>query len=241
MIPTACICGYWDTDLIGSKDERTVGTCKACGMLRTLEMDDNYEDLYVDGEKYHAEREGQTPYKDRYYHDYHIAELRWPNMLRRFHPRLLDVGAANGAFVRHAIDHGFNAEGLELNPNMAGWAMENFTVPMHTSWDTVGQYYDVVTYHDVIEHVVDPYAELVTLSENHIIKPYGLLILDTPDAEDPRFKELGMDWHHMKPKEHLFFFTEKHLVDMLKRADYKILQVDRPIPGKIVAYAEAPS
>jgi hypothetical protein len=41
----------------------------------------------------------------------------------------------------------------------------------------------------------------------------------------------------MKPQEHLWFFTERHLRDVVERAGFGIDQVDRPIEGKIVIYA----
>ena len=93
----------------------------------------------------------------------------------------------------------------------------------------------MITYHDVIEHVPDPAAELRRLPQ--LLRQRGLLVIDTPDAGDPRFAQFGLNWHHMKPQEHLWFFSESHLRGLVEHAGFRIEHVDRPIQGKIVLYA----
>jgi 2-polyprenyl-3-methyl-5-hydroxy-6-metoxy-1,4-benzoquinol methylase len=149
--------------------------------------------------------------------------------------RLLDVGCANGAFIRYAASQGIIAEGLEPNPDMARWAASASGRPVHISWTTISGQFDIVTYHDVIEHVMNPRTELERV--HSFLRGSGLLILDTPDADDPRFEELGLSWHHMKPQEHLWFFTERSLRLLVEETGYEVDRVDRPIRGKVVLYA----
>jgi SAM-dependent methyltransferase len=106
---------------------------------------------------------------------------------------------------------------------------------IHQNWLDVRGRFDIITYHDVIEHVQDPTAELLRL--HRYLRPEGLLVLDTPDADDREFAERGLDWHHLKPIEHLWYFTERSLGTLLSKTGYLIEQIDRPIPGKIVAYS----
>ena len=188
--------------------------------------------LYTQGDRYHAGRAGHVPYRDRFAHDGSVAALRWPRLVA--HLRLLDVGCANGAFVSYAAASGFAAEGLEPNPAMAAWAQQSCGRPVHRSWATVRGPFDVITCHDVIEHVRDPQRELLRLRRH--LRPGGLLVIDTPDADDPRFARLGLDWHHMKPQEHLWFFAERHLRPLIERAGLEVEEVDRPIEGKLVLY-----
>lgn len=231
--PTRCLCGAADTVPMGARDGREVGRCAACGLLRTLAVPSDYRALYTEGDRYHAGRDGHVPYRERYEHDLEVAALRWPRLLGRM--RLLDVGCANGAFVRYARSQGMAAEGLDINPRMAGWAREKAGCVVHAGWETVRGPFDIVTYHDVVEHVEDPLAELVRL--RGYLRPGGVLVLDTPDADDPRLAALGLAWHHLKPREHLWFFTERHLRALLERAGYAVDHADRPIQGKIVLYA----
>ena len=233
LIPSRCLCGSADVDVLGVRDARPVGRCTRCGLVRTCRVPDDYLTLYTAGDRYHSGRDGHVPYRDRFEHDRSIAALRWPRLLSRI--RLLDVGCANGAFVRHAAEQGVAAEGFEINPGMAAWAHAHCGCPIHVSWDTVRGPFDVITYHDVIEHVPDPRRELRLV--RRLLGPRGLLVVDTPDAEDPRFARLGLGWHHMKPQEHLWFFTERHLRDLAECAGFTVERVDRPIEGKIVLYA----
>ena len=233
LLPSRCLCGTVAVDVLGSKDARPVGRCVRCGLIRTCSVPDDYMTLYRSGDRYHSERPGHVPYRERFDHDRAIAALRWPRLLS--HVRLLDVGCANGAFVRHAADQGLAAEGLEPNPGMAAWAHERCARPIHRSWDTVRGKFDIITYHDVIEHVPDPPRELRRL--RRFLRSGGLLVIDTPDADDVRFRRLGLEWHHMKPQEHLWFFSEAHLRQLVEHAGFAVAHVDRPIEGKIVLYA----
>jgi 2-polyprenyl-3-methyl-5-hydroxy-6-metoxy-1,4-benzoquinol methylase len=233
LVPSRCLCGAVAVQVIGSKDARPVGRCVRCALVRTCSVPDDYMTLYTTGDRYHSGRAGHVPYRDRFAHDQCIAALRWPRLLS--HLRLLDVGCANGAFVRHAADQGVAAEGLEPNAGMAAWAQERCGRPIHRSWDTVRGKFDVITYHDVIEHVPDPWHELRRL--RRFLRASGLLVIDTPDVDDSRFDRLGLAWHHMKPQEHLWFFSERHLRGLVERAGFEVDQVDRPIEGKIVLYA----
>lgn len=236
---TTCICGgpIGHVEEVGQKDGREVAKCLECGAIRTLYIPEDYGMLYTDGDTYHLGRRGHIAYTERFQHDYKIAGLRFPRHLRHF--RFLDVGCANGGWVKAASDLGFTVEGLELNPNMAEWARKTTGCTIHTDWSTVEGSFDMITYHDVIEHVEDPVAEIVRARE--YLSFEGTLVLDTPDSDDPRFKELGMNWHHMKPQEHLWFFNQASLMRVITKAGMFVVEIDRPIQGKIVAYAKWPT
>jgi 2-polyprenyl-3-methyl-5-hydroxy-6-metoxy-1,4-benzoquinol methylase len=203
--------------------------------MRTLECPSTYETLYTEGDRYHVEREGQTPYRERYDHDVGVAAVRWPKLVREL--RLLDVGCANGAFVKYAAQMGVQADGLEPNVNMARWARDRTRRSIFTTWEEVEGPYDVVTLHDVFEHAADPKHLLGKIRA--VLRPGGLLILDVPDAEHEEFVRAPMLSHHMKPLEHLWFWDEANLGMLLASEKFIIKTVDRPIPGKLVVYARA--
>lgn len=223
---------------MGEKDDRTVVRCDACQLVRTLNPPPNYQALYTDGTDYHEGRRGyyagEANYKERFSHDYHVAEQRFSRWLSNL--RLLDVGCANGGFVAMAYDKGLSVEGIELNPVMADWTKRITHCVIHRAWDSVMGQFDIITYHDVIEHVPSPLHELEHAKRK--LLPGGWLVLDTPDTDDPRFAELGLHWHHMKPVEHLWFFNEAALRRLLAQAGLKVRAVERPLQGKIVVYAQ---
>lgn len=231
---TVCVCGLVEADVLGEKDGRTVGRCEVCNMVRTLEVASDYGTFYTEGLKYHAERDGQTPYLERFDHDRNIAAQRLQRHLPMTDLRVLDVGCANGGFVSQAMATGVRTEGLELNPAMAAIVRETTGALVHEDWSSVLGQFTLITYHDVLEHVIDPVAELQRASA--YLAPRGVLVVDAPDVDDPRFAELGMNWHHMKPLEHLWFFNRESLRAVFRRAGLSPFKVEHPIQGKVVMY-----
>jgi SAM-dependent methyltransferase len=232
---TRCLCGGLEDDVLGEKDGRRVGKCRRCGLIRTLTVPYDYSDLYTEGERYHAGRDGHTPYRERYDHDREVADLRLRVLQEFQNPRLLDVGCANGAFVEAAWQWGYNSEGFELNPHIAAWAYAKVHRPIHTSWDSVVGPFDIITVHDVIEHMPTPHDDLTRLRK--LLVHDGFLVIDTPDAGHERFVAEPMASHHMKPVEHLWYFRQEDLTRLLVETGFHPPRYDRPIPGKIVAYA----
>ncbi len=234
LLYTSCLCDGPTAPAMPllAKDGRTVVRCLACGLVRTLERAADYETLYTDGDRYHVERPGHIPYRERFDHDRKIGAMRLAALASRV--KWLDVGCANGGFMAAAKEAGYDVSGLELNPAMAAWASRETGCVVYTAWDQIREYYDIISYHDVFEHVADPRGELnvVHMRLNH----RGLLIIDVPDITDAAAPRHGMESHHVKPLEHLYFYTERHLGRLLQ-PNFEWPQFDRPIPGKLVAYA----
>lgn len=205
-------------------------------MLRTLTRFPDYEAIYTEGDAYHTSHqvgEGHIPYTDRFYADGKLATQRLARLLGTL--RLLDVGCANGAFVLRAHDMGFEADGLEPNVTMAAWAREKTGRPIYTTWAEVPTRYHILTLHDVFEHVVDPVAELARL--RGYLYDGGRVVIDVPDADDPRRQLPDMAWHHYRPEQHLWHWTEATLRPVLQRQGFVVEAVERPIQGKLVTYA----
>jgi 2-polyprenyl-3-methyl-5-hydroxy-6-metoxy-1,4-benzoquinol methylase len=227
----------WSGDaVISEKDGYRVVKCSYCGTIRTEERNEDYETLYTEGTRYHIEemdKIGRDHYLDRFDHDFDLAwNSRVPILFE--HLRSLDVGCANGAFVVAMRASGIVAEGLELNPTMAAYARDTSHCPIHETWDTVQGEFDIVTYHDVFEHVVDPRDELYRVRAH--LRSQGLLVLDCPDADEV-FGENARTPHHEKPDQHLFYYTEHTLRSLLASSQFIVVNVERPIVGKLVVYA----
>lgn len=230
-----CVCHNAEVDVLGQKDDRDIGRCTRCGLIYTLQFPLDYQALYTEGTRYHADRVGHAPYRERYMHDLGVADSRVAKLRNALKPRALDVGCANGAFVHTMAQRGYRAEGLEPNAAMADFARLRSGCPIHTSWDTVRGPFDVITYHDVIEHIEEPLEELKKAQS--FLTPNGILVLDTPDGGHIDFLLNVLGNKHMKPQEHLWFFSELQLTELLRLAGMRVQETDRPIPGKLVLYA----
>jgi 2-polyprenyl-3-methyl-5-hydroxy-6-metoxy-1,4-benzoquinol methylase len=136
--------------------------------------------------------------------------------------RLLDVGAAAGAFVYEASLAGFEAFGIEPSPSFARQARETLGVDVRDGRvediDLPSASLDAVTLWHVLEHVREPRASLERLLDWLI--PGGLLMLEVPNVDSVMFSLLGRNWPHLDPDVHVNQFTPSTLTLLLERAGF---------------------
>jgi 2-polyprenyl-3-methyl-5-hydroxy-6-metoxy-1,4-benzoquinol methylase len=232
-----CLCGRRD-GILERHNDLTARRC-ACGVARleTAQSAEQIERQYADG-SYHESFERHAncvPYAQRYAQDERAACLRvqrYKKVLNgRFNEgvRVLDVGCANGAFVDVAWSRGYIAYGIDPHPvgtNKLLFAGTLAKMPHQLA----NERFDVITYHDVLEHLVDPHEELKRARA--YLAPHGRVIVDVPDVSTP----LGQ--HHWK-EEHLWYFTGLGLAQLFSDAGFIPITIDAPVPGKLVVYGEA--
>ena len=140
---------------------------------------------------------------------------------------MLDVGAANGAFVDEANESGYCAIGIDPDPRFACESIMCGTIEL----PGLANGYEIITYHDVLEHIADPRAELRAAASR--LLGGGCLVVEVPDvhieAGDKHFK-----------REHLWYFTMRSLSDLMHDAGLKVHATDFPIPGKMAVFACRP-
>ncbi|MBW6508587.1 MAG: class I SAM-dependent methyltransferase [Desulfuromonadales bacterium] len=100
----------------------------------------------------------------------------------------LDIGAGLGQFILLLQQQGASALGIEPSALRRAYARETNDLELspHLAEDAYWQSsysrsFDLITLWDVIEHVDDPHSTLAAAVA--LLKPGGLLCLDTPDRE----------------------------------------------------------
>lgn len=139
-------------------------------------------------------------------------------------PHLLDIGCSIGATVRAARKFGWDATGVDISKaavehcrkdGLDCHKLEGVELPFED------ETFDVVTHWHVIEHVEDV---IETLTEwKRVLKPGGLMILETPDASYLKAKIMGPRYEKFWPAAHLYTFNRKNLSSILDREGFEVL------------------
>jgi len=227
----ACICGN-DSRFVNSiQHEIPVRECQDCGIIfQHLNMtEEEYFNFYADDYHMNFQHDRGTPdYLKRYKHDKKISEQRnekYKSFLA--HPRkILDIGSSNNAFVDVMNEHGHEAYGVEIGE--LGKNFDNVYNKDLLDINFPPESFDVITLHDVLEHLIEPSKYLIELHK--ILKPSSTLVIDFPNF----FDDAGL--HHWKKIEHLWYITVDRLIELFTEYGFVVSNIDKPIPSKIVFY-----
>lgn len=143
--------------------------------------------------------------------------------------KLLDVGCALGDCLMTAKEEGWkDINGVEVSKFAYEFAKNRGLNIKNTTLDKAGfkpNFFDVIAYQDVIEHVKDPLFEL-KLSQKYL-KKNGYIFLVTPDVGGLWHKLLKSLWYHYKPGEHIAYFSQQSLRLALEKTGYKDIETRR--------------
>ena len=138
--------------------------------------------------------------------------------------RWLDFGCGNGGLVRYVLEHtGAQACGFEEGSIAAVARRLGIPILAPGELDEQPEAFDVVTAIEVIEHTLDPLAELRTI--RRLLRPGGLLLLTTGNAA-PFASDLQR-WSYIVPEIHVSFFEPDTLARAFVDSGFQ--------PGKVPA------
>jgi len=145
------------------------------------------------------------------------------------HLSLLDVGTSTGYFISECIKLGIEASGIELSEEAVDFAQSKLNlkvrrVALEDFSDK--RKYDIVSAWDVIEHASDPNKFLVKISS--LLVKNGKFIFTTGDIESLCSKMSGKKWHLFNLPDHLFFYSKKNIVMLLKQHNFEIKSIAYP-------------
>jgi SAM-dependent methyltransferase len=233
---TCPLCSGTGTRL-GEKDGAEVRECAAghAPVLLAWPWPDpcSYARWYAEG-VFHTEQqveEGFSSYADaaRDQEFRGVARLRL-QFLACFAPPagqfLMDVGCGTGAFVYEAVRAGYRASGLDPCVAMVkrwGGPLRPLSVG---SWRETPPLQEIITLHDVLEHLAEPLACLSHLRE--CLAPDGLLVVEMPE-----WRQQGLSWRCVRPKQHLALFSREAAEEFYTRAGLEVIAFTRPLRGTI--------
>ncbi|MBC3759550.1 class I SAM-dependent methyltransferase [Hyunsoonleella sp. SJ7] len=147
---------------------------------------------------------------------------------------LLDVGCGEGTFASYIKEkHSPETWGIELMPEHGEKAkkiLDKVFIGECESFieELPNDYFDVIYFNDVLEHLVDPYWVLEKIKDK--LSENGVIISSIPNMRyHSALKKLVLNktWeyeeHGIMDKTHLRFFTGKSIANMYKNLGYKIV------------------
>ncbi len=142
--------------------------------------------------------------------------------------RVLDIGAATGAYLAAFKNAGWDVFGVEISDFARESAKTTYGIttiyPNLETASFASDYFDFI----YMVHVIEHFPEHISLLKevNRVLKPGGILFIATPNFGSPAAAKMKSEWPSLKPDQHLTFFTPKTLKMVLIHSDFKIVKCD---------------
>ncbi len=140
--------------------------------------------------------------------------------------RLLDVGCSHGFLLEEAKKSGFDPIGIDISEYMVEYTKEHGYKAIHADIKSAGfkdNYFDVVTAFQVIEHLKNPKDFFKEV--HRILKPGGIFMVATPNADGYLKKILGKYLPTFKHREHILFFSARPMLMALHDSKFVSVKI----------------
>lgn len=138
--------------------------------------------------------------------------------------RILDLGCATGTFLNGMKQRGWECYGIEPSDFAAHYAQDRFSLNIYHGYLEEGlfpdDYFDIITLWDVMEHLPEPLETLQIIS--HILKPDGLLVITTPNANAWERNSFGPYWAGWDVPRHYNIFSDETITTLLEKSSFTV-------------------
>ncbi len=136
----------------------------------------------------------------------------------------LDIGCATGLLLKYMKERGWSARGVEICRESAEYGIRKFGLDIFigTLHEAVfpDDYFDVIHFSHVIEHVPDPKGLLIEV--RRIVKEFGHVIITTPNVNGMQARFARTEWRSAIP-DHIYLFSKKTLRRLLQMTGFQVL------------------
>lgn len=242
------LCGGERSEELFREDPYEVLRCRDCSMVWVTPRWDDSKLAEVYGEEYW---QSDCP-RSKGYADYAAdSELYLKTFRRRMRlvekhiepgSKILDVGCAAGFFLQVAQERGHEVFGVELSAAIGAQAKERIGADrVHIgTLDSLPPEavpeggFDLITMWDVVEHVPDPQALLA--EARRLLRPNGMLLVETQNITSRFAGLLGRRWHHFKHEEHIYHFNPETIAKLLEQSGFAQESWTASFGGKYVSF-----
>src|SRR5579871_5829830 len=125
----------------------------------------------------------------------------------------------------------YQATGLEPSPDACTWAQQHDRPTQQGSWPEAAPAWDVISLHDVFEHLTCPHDCLEHLMR--CLTPGGVLIIEMPEWDSPHQRQEGWQWRHIKPRSHLCLYSRAGAEALFEQHGLQVDAFWRPLRGSL--------
>jgi 2-polyprenyl-3-methyl-5-hydroxy-6-metoxy-1,4-benzoquinol methylase len=138
--------------------------------------------------------------------------------------RALDFGCGSGWYLRSLREIGWEAIGIEWNPEIAQKAAVNSGCTVYPGTlpgvPLESASFDYISIWHVLEHVPSPSATIAEIAR--LIKPGGYLFLALPNFSSLERRFLGSDWYAIDVPRHLYHFNHLTIQRLLAQHGFVV-------------------
>ncbi len=141
------------------------------------------------------------------------------------HRTFLDIGCATGLLLKFMKDKGWRTKGVEICRESAEYGIKEFGLDifigtLHEA-KFPDDYFDVVHFSHVIEHVPDPKGMLNEVKR--IVKSTGHVVITTPNVNGMQARFARTGWRSAIP-DHIYLFSKKTLRRLLDITGFQVVK-----------------
>lgn len=211
----------------------TISRCNACDFTFTLDVPPPGRiGAYYKSQDYISHSDTAKGLMNRLYHlGRNVMLAKKYRMVRKasLGRSLLDIGSGTGYFPAFMKSKGYNATGVEIDPDARAFAEKNFGLKVYSPEDflrnNIEGSFDVISLWHVLEHLDDFDAYIETMLD--YLNPGGALVIALPNCSSFDARHYKAFWAGYDVPRHLWHFTpatmkllaEKHglNIDKMKR------------------------
>ena len=206
--------------------------CQQCGHRFTPIPDHEEHVSTVYSDEYFFEgKDGYPNYLDKKNLLY-AQGLRYARLISKYTKpgRMLDVGCAAGFILKGFEESGWDCHGVEPNETMASYGREQLHLDIKTgSIETLetAERFDLINMIQVIGHVYDLDKTLQNITA--LLKPNGLVLVESWDVKSVTAKLMGKDWHEYCPPSVAHWFSDKTLSALFEYYKFELIGKGYPL------------
>jgi len=201
------------------------------------ESEAQYEDFYA-GNGFHFEQQSAEGFQDtiereseHLFASRNRIALYMATLLLNPSCSILDVGAGGGAFIEACKDNRLNCIGIEPCKRLVDYAHTQARLMDCGTWKDVRGSYDLITLHDVLEHLTRPLDCLKHLKR--CLKPNGAIVVEMPELYSEHHYANWFEWRHFRPKQHVCLYSRWAAEKLFDTIGLTMITFHRPMLGRL--------